>query len=76
MPRQFLQFLFILDVSRAVWAKMGANASIPFFFTTLRNGIGTARPDDLTAINFIVLLITFTFWALRMISLLVAFMVL
>lgn len=69
-PRQFLNFLYIFDVSKAIWVKMGPNASISNYFPTVYAGIGRTSPDPVTTINLVLLLLTFTFWMASIASLL------
>jgi uncharacterized membrane protein len=54
---------------------MDKNPTLQGIVPAIYNGLKTNQVDQITAATYVILLLTFGFWALRMLSLLAAFFV-
>lgn len=73
--RQIFNFSFIYDVTRASIKKFTFthNSKQPSYFeivVQIYEGLGAQKNDTLTAATYVMLLLTFTFYAIRMLELL------
>jgi hypothetical protein len=74
-PRQFFNFMFIYDCSRIALRDMqtdGIPPSIWQIIPQIYAGLGSVKNDQVTTATYVILLITFLFWTMKMISLIVA----
>jgi hypothetical protein len=77
-PRQFFNFMFIYDCSRIALMAMQTDGIPPSLWGIIPQiyaGLGSVKNDQVTTATYIILLITFLFWTMKMISLIVALFV-